>query len=179
MLMVADLSRDILNMSEIAMSFVVRLNPALARDLNRVRRTAALSQAALAATTKKVSQGTVSNFLRGQTNRGDPPQLIYRAIATGVEQAQPNRQVGEADLVFARATLAKVQLIVEGKTHHREPLTAGFQPSALAAMAASHLTEIVMALTDSPGLVVCKAFDFASPKHFRAHARCVDNGIKY
>lgn len=157
------------------MIVTVRLEKRQAKDLDRVCDMIGLSHLKISERAK-ISQGTVWNCLNCRAIRADFAERIYNVVAKAAEQCAENRRIRSDDVGFSRRTLTSVRLQIEGGVERRTRRNDTFTPSSLTS---SHLTELIMALTDVPRLVFAKSFDYLNQEHFRAHARCVAYGVNY
>ena len=151
------------------MLLVSQLTRSQAKDIDRVRLKLNLSYGEIARRAK-VSSGTVWNFLDGRSVRCDYAERICRQLQNAVEQPAQRRRLTDEELTFIRTTLSTIRLVIESRTTKRIRKVEGFKSSA---MVSSHLTGVIMALTDEPRLNLTKSFDYFDPDHFHSHVCCV------
>jgi len=121
-----------------------------------------------------VSVGSVWNYLHAKTMRADLADRIHRQIANHASRLLGRGKVAASHIDFIRSTVATKNL------YKKPNENAGVQQGESSSLkVATHVAELVMALTDDPRLNLAKDFEYAHERHFRAHARCVLRGIKY
>lgn len=149
------------------------LRKGAARSLRQVCKIAGLSPRKLSRLAG-VSVGSVWNYLHAKTMRADLADRIHRQILDYVGRLLGRREVAAGHADFIRRTLGTKDLYKKANE-----ITGIRQRESSSSKVATHVAELVMALTDDPRLNLAKDFEYAHERHFRAHARCVLRGIKY
>ena len=141
--------------------------------LRRLCRIIGVSLREIAGSAKK-SEGSVSNFLNGKLMRADYALPIYQQVVRAAERMLRSGKLSSEEAQFVQKTITMTLVSFKNTGPRRDTREA-----RASSMAAIHVAEVIMALTDAPRLNLTKDFEYSNERHFRAHARCVRLKVKY